>query len=301
MHDSFPDYVEVPLTNGGVVIVDLEDAERVSAYRWCKRKKSNTWYAFSTTHIPGSYSGVAMHRYLFGLNKGDRPHVDHKNHDGLDNRRCNVRLCTPAQNRLNARKQESTSRFKGVSWVESRALWTSKISFKVEGKRREVCFGYFATEIEAAIPFYAASELIRNASFLCLADLPENEMPSAERTAELRVMSIDKVKAVLEGRKGRLGATSTYHGVSFHRQEWQTVGQWMGRIRYDGAPRFLGHYESEEEAAYAHDYAAEQLHLLGSKFNHAKRAIPDNAVAATVRGRVDALIIRFLPVRSGSG
>lgn len=87
--------------------------------------------------------------------------IDHKNGNGLDNRRSNLRFCTNAQNQHNQRKWGSrsgkplSSRYKGVSW-HRRGHWRAKI--QAQGKRRYL--GQFQSE-EAAARAYdrAAREL----------------------------------------------------------------------------------------------------------------------------------------------
>jgi len=70
--------------------------------------------------------------------------VDHINHNPLDNRRCNLRLCTNGQNTANARKHKDgiTSQFKGVSWDKYAQSWC----VQVQGSR----VGRFKSEMEAA-------------------------------------------------------------------------------------------------------------------------------------------------------
>jgi hypothetical protein len=77
--------------------------------------------------------------------------VDHINHDGLDNRRANLRLATPSQNLGNKRPQRGgSSPYKGVSlqtsWHPIGRPW--KASIDIDGRTKSI--GYFATEVEAA-------------------------------------------------------------------------------------------------------------------------------------------------------
>jgi hypothetical protein len=82
-------------------------------------------------------------------------YCDHINHNGLDNRRANLRLCTPQQNSFNQRpRRNSTSIYKGVSWNSEVRKWKAEI--KHNG--RTISIGYFEKEQDAAIAYddYAA-------------------------------------------------------------------------------------------------------------------------------------------------
>jgi len=83
--------------------------------------------------------------------------VDHRNNDGLDNRRANLRPTTHRLNMANQRKQArpTASRFKGVTIQRDhpRKPWTTQI--KIDGKTYRL--GHHATEEEAAITYNAAA------------------------------------------------------------------------------------------------------------------------------------------------
>ncbi len=103
----------IPLSQGKFAIVDAEDYDRLSSYKWAVSKKRNNWYA------KGRCGGltIKMHRVIMGLKKGDGKEVDHRNGNGLDNRKENLRLCSHAENLRNQRRAFSpkyTSQRKGV-------------------------------------------------------------------------------------------------------------------------------------------------------------------------------------------
>jgi hypothetical protein len=93
-----------------------------------------------------------MHRVILGLADGDPTQVDHRNHDGLDNRRSNLRTATPPQNNGNQLKRKgTTSKYKGVSRYKGRR-WRAAI------QRRHL--GIFGSEEAAATAYnVAASEV----------------------------------------------------------------------------------------------------------------------------------------------
>lgn len=137
-------FVEVKLTRGLVTIIDAEDFELVSQWKWCAQRSGNTDYV----HRRHGKTTVKLHRFLLDAPAG--MHVDHMNGNGLDNRRENLRLCTQVENRRNSQKQAgSISDFKGVSKQKGRdKAWTASLYV---GKKRYM--QYFFTELEAAIAY----------------------------------------------------------------------------------------------------------------------------------------------------
>jgi hypothetical protein len=106
-----------------------------------------------------------MHRFIAGCTPGDGMVVDHKNGDGLDNRKCNLRVCTQAQNCQNQRPQakSKTSRFKGVSWHKRCQKWRSYIRFG----NKHVELILTDDEEEAAIYYNVAAQLFYG-EYACL-------------------------------------------------------------------------------------------------------------------------------------
>lgn len=137
--------VEVKLTRGLVTIIDAEDLELVSQYKWCATRcvGGNTDYA------TGRYEGknALLHRVL--LDAPDGMDVDHKNHNGLDNRRENLRLCTRSENLRNCRKRKGcSSEYKGVSKYKAARLKPWQATIQINKKIHTRCF---FTELEAAL------------------------------------------------------------------------------------------------------------------------------------------------------
>ena len=84
-------------------------------------------------------------------------YVDHRLHDGLNNQKYNLRICTHRQNMANSRANKNTSsRFKGVTWDKTRDRWKAQIC-KDKINR---CIGYFHEEVAAAQAYnFMAHEL----------------------------------------------------------------------------------------------------------------------------------------------
>jgi hypothetical protein len=105
--------------------------------------ESNTYYVSRKTTKGNT---LLLHREIMEAGKLDE--VDHKNGDGLDNRRENLRLCTRGQNACNARKtnRARSSRFKGVSWDRANRKWAAQICKDYQNR----LIGRFDDEEEAA-------------------------------------------------------------------------------------------------------------------------------------------------------
>lgn len=144
----------VPLTKGEFATVDLEDKELVAKFNWFCIDCSGVLYAarWSRKSEGGSKRMILMHRSL--INARSELDVDHKNHNGLDNRKDNLRECTRSQNNYNLRKNsKNTSGFKGVYYEPDRNLWCAKI--RINGTRKNL--GRFKTAEEAYKAYCAAS------------------------------------------------------------------------------------------------------------------------------------------------
>lgn len=90
-------------------LIDEVDFNKVSLFSWKLLK--TRWANYAYTLIDGRK--VLLHRFLFNVT--DDKEVDHINHDGLDNRRSNLRVCTRVQNMQNTRlRSDNSTGYKGV-------------------------------------------------------------------------------------------------------------------------------------------------------------------------------------------
>lgn len=148
---------EIPLSRGQVAIVDDEDYEALAQHKWhAHRRSGGALYAARTTSRSVKPRRlIYMHREVTGARKGQA--VDHRNHNGLDNRRENLRVCDTRQNAGNMRKlRKATSQYKGVWFDFSRGKWEAMIRGPGgSGPRRFL--GRFATEAEAAAAYDKAA------------------------------------------------------------------------------------------------------------------------------------------------
>src|SRR4030065_939634 len=103
---------EIKLTKGKVAIVDDEDYDWLMQWKW---RINSIGYAMRTVKKNGKARKIFMHRVI--LNTPSDMCSDHANHNRLDNRRCNLRICTKQQNQANApAPKNNRSGGKGVSW-----------------------------------------------------------------------------------------------------------------------------------------------------------------------------------------
>jgi hypothetical protein len=138
-------YIEVQIggpraKRQGVALVDVSDAEAISAYRWGMHGKG---YARRTIRVGRKTRPVLMHRDLLGLTPGDGVQVDHVNGDKLDNRRANLRVCTQAQNQQNNYHDRP---YRGTYWDAQSNCWRAQV--RLAGKPHNL--GRFAAREEAA-------------------------------------------------------------------------------------------------------------------------------------------------------
>ena len=138
----------IPLTRGYEAVIDAADIALIGRHNWYTLAGDRTVYAARKETKGGKKRTVLMHRVLAGADGGP---VDHRDCDGLNNRRSNLRTCSHAENMRNvAAPSHNSSGAKGVSWCAKRGKWLAQI--KVDG--RQINLGRFDTK-EAAQAAYA--------------------------------------------------------------------------------------------------------------------------------------------------
>jgi hypothetical protein len=147
----------VKLTQGYYALVDDEDYQRVmAAGPWHAHVHKNSVYAAHTgPRIRQKQKVLQLHTLILNVHHSIR--VDHKDGDGLNNQKENLRVATRAQNAANQRlRSDSTSKYKGVyekKIGKNRKRWKAYI--RVQGKH--VHLGCFATAKQAALAYDAAA------------------------------------------------------------------------------------------------------------------------------------------------
>ena len=143
---------KIPLTQGKYAIVDDEDYESAIRFKWhiIQSPKKTNHYARNTMAMgyinnKRRYCHIYLHRLIMRPPIGME--VDHINHDGLDCRRTNMRICSKIQNLHNSRIYKNNhSGYKGVSLSKSRNKWRARIQHR--GKL--ISLGYYSDKLDAA-------------------------------------------------------------------------------------------------------------------------------------------------------
>jgi hypothetical protein len=140
---------QIQLTKGQFALVDDEDYEYLNQFKWHVSPHKNTKYAERGVTLEiGKYTVVSMHITLMKPSKG--MDIDHKDHNGLNCQKYNLRICTRQQNHRNRRKRPNlSSKYKGVTWDKYARKWKSAITIDRKPKH----LGNFSSELEAALAY----------------------------------------------------------------------------------------------------------------------------------------------------
>lgn len=158
----------VPLSQGFAACVDDADYHRVSAYKWSATKTKNTVYGIRKARTSDNRTtSQLLHRFILRVTD-PRIHVDHRDHDGLNCQRDNLRKCVRGENDGNRRKTRGSSQYKGVSWSKGKRCWRACIRIE-----RTIHLGYFDDEAQAALAYDDAARIRFGVMALCNFDLQE--------------------------------------------------------------------------------------------------------------------------------
>jgi hypothetical protein len=119
---------QVELTRGKVALVDDEDYEWLSQWKWraYTTLKNKSFYAVRTVRVNDHRTTVRMHRVI--MDAPDNLEVDHIDGDGLNNQRSNLRLATRSQNQANCPlSSRNSSGYKGVYRYRPNGRWTARL------------------------------------------------------------------------------------------------------------------------------------------------------------------------------
>jgi len=144
---------EIPLTQGKVALVDDEDYESLSQFKWYAGKQRHTFYAERKNCEKGKRKRMIMHRVIMKDKLKENFFVDHIDHNGLNNQKSNLRVVTHRENLMNRRdKNLVSSIYSGVSWKKREKKY--EVHVYVKGKNKFL--GTFNDEIQAAIVYLQA-------------------------------------------------------------------------------------------------------------------------------------------------
>lgn len=145
----------IPLTQGKWAVVDSTEAAMVAEHKWFadgfhRGSVNEQWYAARQVHHAGRKRKQTLHSFLTGFSL-----VDHRDGNGLNCVRLNMRPATKAENSFNRRKRAGTSsQYKGVAQRCPGGVWRAKIC--KSGKIQNL--GSFSSEIEAALAYDIAAK-----------------------------------------------------------------------------------------------------------------------------------------------
>ena len=216
----------IALHGGAVALVDDEDYEVLIQRKWYLNKAG---YAVAPKYVVGSYSNgkyktesSTMHGMIMGETPEPGLEVDHRNRNGLDNQKHNLRWATHQQNMMNCLP---TSGYKGVT--KDRTRWSAKIG--------DLYLGSFGTAEDAAKVYdKAARKLFPDFAYL---NFPEEYWPDPVRFIDFQ----PEEKA----------PTSKYPGVSYFGHGGKRVKRWRAVYR----KKQLGFFHTEQEAYQAYKEA----------------------------------------------
>ena len=145
---KYEDYAEIYLNDKdsniiGYAIIDLENLDKVKMFKWHAKKERNGFLYAKNNKV-----GM-LHRFILSLyqNISENKLVDHINHNTLDNRKINLRICTNQQNITNSRvPKNNNSGHKGVYWSKDKHKWAAQITIN----NKTIYLGRYDT-IEEAI------------------------------------------------------------------------------------------------------------------------------------------------------
>lgn len=141
--------MNIDLGEGLFAIIDDSDFEVVRRHNWVAKIEGRNTYAVTGRRFK------RMHRVI--LNAKPDQIIDHKNGNGLDNRRENLRFCNAHQNQGNRKfTLNSPVPFKGVSWKKEKSKFLAKIS----NNNKAIFLGYFDCPFKAARAYDAKAKEI---------------------------------------------------------------------------------------------------------------------------------------------
>lgn len=220
----------VPLTQGQHVIIDQEDVSNIGKYNWyaAYAPQIKGYYGIRTFYDDGKKT-IRMHRQIMEniidkkLKK--REIIDHIDHNGLNNRHKNLRLCTARQNNQNL-KIKKTSKYPGVSYDKNSKRWVANITFL--DKKRHI--DSFLTEAAAAKAYEMAQRLYCDENLVCKIKTISSYFVSKNFTPIWKIKEKNK--------------TSVHKGVYYEKK----YKKWRSQISVFGEKKYLGQFDTEIEA-----------------------------------------------------
>lgn len=146
---------KIKLSKGQFALVDDEDFNYLNQFRWHAVLKPNgVYYACRGIWNRESKNGttISMHRTIMDILNDKNITVDHIDHDGLNNQKSNLRLCTTKENSRHRRKSKrNTSGYIGVCSHRANGYHYWRARIELNGKK--ICLGFYKNKEEAALAY----------------------------------------------------------------------------------------------------------------------------------------------------
>ena len=142
---------EIKLTQDKIALVDDEDFEYLNQFKWYAGKSINTFYACRRL----GKTEIRMHREIMKtqLENNIGKLIDHKDGNGLNNQKNNLRTCTISENNKNRHTINNSSGYLGVSLSKRRKKWLAQI----KNNKKVIYLGYFKDKKDAAKAYNEAA------------------------------------------------------------------------------------------------------------------------------------------------
>lgn len=212
-----------------LALVDQEDFDAFSGQKW----KNSLGYAIRAN------DGKRMHRIVMKDRVSEEDLVDHINLNGLDNRKCNLRLATHVQNRANvALTSNNKTGYKGILFDKLIKRWAARIKYK----KQNIHIGSFDKKEQAALAYDIWA-------FRIYGEFARKNIhePIEE---DIRAVINSAFKKYAKNQK-----YSKFYGVSY----LKSMNVWRARLTINGVRVHLGTFQTSKEAADAVDKRLDEL------------------------------------------
>jgi hypothetical protein len=234
--------------NGFAVQIDDDDAERVLQRKWYVRvPEANTPYCYTWVYTGGKVIATSLHRFITNMVGNNSAVIDHIDHNGLNNQKANLRVCSILENAWNKKRgRNNTSGYKGVSWKNDK--WCARIM-----KNRESYDMGSYDSIEEAAFAYDVAALHLFGEFSCI---------NFDKSLYIDV-DVEK-----EYNARHYTPTCMYRGVvKRHSTRYETNVCDHRKVLY------LGSFPTAEQAAIAYDAKAFELLSSAARLNFPERVV----------------------------
>lgn len=231
------------------VYFDDEDWVIVKDYVWHIQKDKGNFYVRCNTWVNGERKSPKMHRMVMKMSHNPKPHIDHIDRNGLNNRKSNLRICDNSKNAQNiGATVRNTTGYKGVYLYKaphkSAGLYTCAL--KANGSKYHG--GYFKTAIEAA-KRYNELAIKYHGEFASLNNI-EGVVAKKEKLIKNENICTPLKKYKPKSKTGFYGVTT----VSDSRNKRYTATVYINK-----KAKTVGYFNTAKEAAIAYDKKAKQL------------------------------------------